>query len=102
MKFLVERGANPHAQVQKLKEFRELEEKRRLMLIAGQNAQQEGAIAKRREEVLIERKLEEKLKNKKKAVKKKVVGGKGNPNYVVDKTEPKKKVESEYHATMGL
>jgi hypothetical protein len=35
MKFLVEKGANPHAQVQKLKVFRDLEEKRRLMVQAG-------------------------------------------------------------------
>jgi hypothetical protein len=63
IKLLIEKGADPHAQVQKLKRARDLdEERRKLAMVKEANEQQATRIrelegAKRREEVLKEREV---------------------------------------------
>ena len=63
---LIEKGADPHAQVQKLKYYRELDEEKRKMAMVKEAAKangQQAAImrelegAKKREEVLKEREI---------------------------------------------
>ena len=109
IKLLIEKGADPHAQVQKLKRARDLdEERRKLAMVKEATGQQATRVrelegAKRREEVLKEREVNKRgpLKAKKRPKFGLVGSHLGGPGGLGQPGAPKR-VEEEYHATMGL
>ena len=119
LKLLIEKGADPHAQVQKLRRFRDLDEERRKLAVAKAareaNGQQVAGVgeaerAKRREEVLKEREANRRGRAPRAAKKAKKAYGASNTSSRLGGGGPRavrqpgasKQEELEYHATMGL
>ena len=116
LKLLIEKGADPHVQVQKLRRFRDLDEERRKLAIAKEgreaNGQQVAGVrelerAKRREEVLKEREADRRGRAPR-APRRPQGGGKGGARLggggprALGQPGVSKQEGEEYHATMGL